>query len=326
MTETNPTINKNIFESKRREIYLRLKEIGLEEQECHAEALLIIEHISGIRQAQQVIKDIDEFPQQWQQEITRILSLRRERRPLAYCLGEIEFASLKYTVIPGVLIPRTDTETLIEAIVDWAQSRTKNDAVQAEQLPDEGDGGLNVNIAEIGVGSGIIAISLLKRLPYCKVWACDISQAAITTALGNARRHGVHERLTLVLGDWHKVLPNNFDVIVSNPPYVSSLLSPKLAKNQTKLQREIYFEPEEALYAGEDGLDFYRDFARILPKHYKKAKEGEKEINLFGAFEIGDGQEQSVLSIFKNNGWQKLESRKDVNGLPRVVAGIPHSS
>jgi release factor glutamine methyltransferase len=320
MTESNPAINQNIFESKRREIYWQLKEIGLDEQECLAEARLIIEHISGIKEAEQLIKNIDEFPIQWQQEITRIINLRRERRPLAYCLGEIEFGGLKYRVIPGVLIPRTDTETLVEAIIDWVE-KTRGGSEE------RGDEALNVTIAEIGIGSGVIAISLLKRLPNCKVWACDISQTAITTALGNARRHGVHERLTLVHGDWRKALPNDFDVIISNPPYVSSLLNPKHMKHKnklaTKLQPEIYFEPEEALYAGEDGLDFYRDFAAILPGHYKKAKAGTKELNLFGAFEIGDNQEQSVISIFKSHGWQKLESKNDVNGLPRVITGIP---
>jgi release factor glutamine methyltransferase len=325
VTETNPAINQNIFEFKRREIYWQLKEIGLEEQECLAEARLIIEHISGIKEAEQLIKNIDEFPIQWQQEITRIINLRRERRPLAYCLGEIEFGGLKFRVIPGVLIPRTDTETLVEAIVEWIEKTRVEARDEAEAAPN------NVTtIAEIGIGSGIIAISLLKRLPHCKVWACDISQTAITTALGNARRHGVHERLTLVHGDWRKVLPNDFDVIVSNPPYVSSLLNPKHMKHKnksaTKLEPEIHFEPEEALYAGEDGLDFYRDFAAILPGHYKKVKAGTKELNLFGAFEIGDNQEQSVISIFKSHGWQKLESKNDINGLARVITCIAPDS
>jgi len=367
MIEINPAINKHIFESKRREIYWRLKEIGLEEQECQAEARLIIEHISGIKQAEQLIKDIDQFPEKWQQEITRIINMRAERRPLAYCLGEIEFAGLIYRVVPGVLIPRTDTETLIEVVVEWVEkardeaeaalnlkerterSKCAGEAYAAEQLRIrayalahklrqcslEAEAALNLNIAEIGIGSGIIAISLLKRLPNCKVWACDISQAAITTAWGNARRHGVHERLTLVHGDWRKVLPNDFDVIVSNPPYVSSGLNcssalesnkgqkENAAQRRKQLEPEIFYEPKEALFAGEDGLDFYRDFARVLPRHYKKAKEGEAEISLLGAFEIGDKQEQSVLAIFKNNGWQNLQSKKDINGLPRVILGNP---
>ncbi len=300
----------NIFESKRREIYWQLKEIGLEEQECHAEATLILEQISGVKQAQQFISDLNEFPYHWQQEIARIINLRRERRPLAYCLGEIEFAGLPYKIIPGVLIPRPDTETLIEAVIEWAQNNGLTTS--------------NLHIAEIGTGSGIIAVNLLKRLPNCTVWACDISQAAIATALGNARRHDVHNRLTLVRGDWRKILPNDFDVIVSNPPYIPNALSDA----DKSLQPEIYFEPQEALFAGVDGLDFYREFAALLPKHYKKSDKGKSdkeknETKLLGAFEIGDKQEESVLSIFQNHGWQNLEIKNDIHGLPRVITIYP---
>ncbi len=323
MKEINSSnFNKNIFETTRREIYWRLKEFGLEEQEAQAESGLIIEHISGTKHAQQLISDLTEFPSKWLDEISRILHLRRERRPLAYCLGEIEFAGLAYRIIPGVLIPRTDTETLVEAVVEWAK---KNEA----------EAGLN--IAEIGVGSGIIAVSLLMRIPNCTVWACDISEAPIAIATGNARRHGVHERLTLVHGDWKKVMPNNFDLIVSNPPYIPSSLDKRSKARQEKhvsaeqnqaslkkeLEPEIYFEPKEALFAGEDGLDFYRHFAQLLPKHFGQRSGLSTHSDFLAAFEIGDEQEEPVREIFKNHGWQNIEIKKDINNLPRVLSAKP---
>ena len=321
------TAHKNIFETKRREIYWQLKEIGLEEQEAQAEAALIVEQVSGLKQAQQIISDLNEFSIKWQDEIARIINLRRERRPLAYALGEIEFAGLAYRIIPGVLIPRTDTETLVEAVVEWGETATSVNGAEAA-----------LNIAEIGVGSGIIAISLLKRLPNARVWACDISETAITLATGNARRHGVHERLKLVHGDWKKVLPKDFDVIVSNPPYIPNRLDNKASK---ELAPEIYFEPKEALFAGEDGLDFYRQFAQILPRHFSSGSDNAikaglsdhavterlsnkpNTANKLAAFEIGDGQEEAVTSIFKKQGWTNIQIKKDINNLPRVLIATP---
>jgi release factor glutamine methyltransferase len=341
MSKQNSAGFNNIFENKRREIYWRLKEIGLEEQECQAEAKLIVEQVTALKPAQQIVSDLKDFSFKWQKEVERIINMRRNRAPLAYCIGEIEFAGLSYRIIPGVLIPRPDTETLVEAVIDWVMDN--GFATQTDKKDLDKNQYANLHIAEIGVGSGIIAISLLKRLPNCTVWACDISQTAITVALGNARRHNVHDRLTLVHGDWKKILPNNFDVIVSNPPYVSSSLKKEktgIVSKQTynkqmlenmrnkKLEEEIHYEPEEALFAGDDGLDFYRDFAATLPKHFKKSDSEQNEIcknKLYGlgAFEIGDEQKESVLFIFKNHGWQNLDIKKDINGLERVLIGSP---
>jgi len=346
----SPKFNGNIFERKCREIYFELKQIGLEENECWAEAKLMLEHITGLKQAQQTVSNLDNFQVRWHEEITRILNLRRQRTPLAYCLGEVEFAGLAFRIIPGVLIPRVDTEALIEAVVEKiekAQNIEKQNIENEEkQKQEEEHGSIKLNIAEIGVGSGIVAISLLKRLPNCTVWACDISEAAIAVSLGNARRHGVHERLTLIHGDWRKILPNDFDVIVSNPPYVpSSLQSQPLANftgtkkakknkqaevNRQILQPEIHFEPKEALFAGEDGLDFYRQFASQLPGHFSTNKPFSDQQpptatdkgRCFGVFEFGDGQEEAVQSIFKKHGWQDLQIKKDTNNLARVLTAI----
>ena len=352
----------NIFSRKRQEIYHELLQIGLEHQECSAEAKLILEHVTGIKHVEQITSTLSDFKADWLIEITRIINARRQRKPLAYCLGEADFGGLKFRVIPGVLIPRTDTETLVEVVINrlrgsrygteehgracCAPTRTDRhldkstdterivgaDCIRPlDQRVDEQERNQPhppVRIAEIGVGSGAIAISLLMRLPECTVWGCDISEAAINTTLGNARRHNVHERLTLVHGDWKKILPKDFDVIVSNPPYVPSSLGKKNNDGQSALEPEIYFEPHEALFTGgEDGLDFYRQFAQILPAHFLDACEQpaaeQTKPAAFAGFEIGDGQEQAVLSIFEQNGWQNLQIENDVNGLARVLAALP---
>ena len=326
---------EHFFDKQRRAIYYELMQIGLEQQECWAEADLILEHVTGIERAQQVISDLDNFKSDWLHEITRIINSRRQRMPLAYCLGEVEFAGLMFKIIPGVLIPRVDTETLIEAVIRriMGHSYVGADCIRPlSELTTTKEPVKNcpaLHIAEIGVGSGAIAISLLKRLPECTVWACDISEIAITLTLGNARRHNVHERLTLVHGDWKKVLPDNFDVIVSNPPYLPLSLQ---TGQQSKLQPELAFEPKPALFDGsEDGLSFYRQFAEKLSIHFVGANTGgynpplqrNEEITSFAAFEIGDKQEQSVLEIFKQKSWQNLSISRDINGLPRVFTASP---
>jgi len=291
----------NIFDKQRWAIYSELVQIGLEQQECWAEADLILEHVTGLKRTAQITSDLDQFKADWLQEISRIINLRRQRTPLAYCIGETEFAGLIFRIVPGVLIPRVDTESLVETVV---AKLTKS--LHGSKLP--------VYIAEIGVGCGAIAVSLLTRLPECRVWGCDISETATALTLGNARRHNVQDRLTLVHGDWKQVLPNNFDAIVSNPPYLPLSLQ---TNAKSSLQPELAFEPKSALFDGsEDGLSFYRQFADELPDHLTKESES---LTPIAAFEIGDNQDKDVLNIFKKSGWQNLQIFHDTNGLARVL-------
>jgi release factor glutamine methyltransferase len=297
----------NTFDKQRWAIYSELMQIGLEQQECWAEADLILEHVTGLKRTAQITSDIDQFKADWLQEISRIITLRRQRTPLAYCIGEAEFAGLMFRIVPGVLIPRVDTEILVETVVTM--------------LADSGHGmRFPLYIAEIGVGSGAIVVSLLKRLPECHAWGCDISDTAIALTLGNARRHNVQERLTLVHGDWKKVLPNDFDIIVSNPPY---LPLPSPTEEKSDLQPELAFEPKTALFDGSnDGLSFYKQFAEKLPAHFRTENPTQSP---FVALEIGDNQSNNILDIFKKQDWKNLEIIDDVNGLARLLLASPVS-
>src|SRR5277367_6537398 len=110
----------NIFDKQRQKIYMTLWELGLDQSEAREEARLIVEHVSAMSYAEQIISDLKEFPEDWNAKVATILDDRRKHRPIQYCLGEAYFCGLKFAVQEGVLIPRTDTETLVQVVIDWA--------------------------------------------------------------------------------------------------------------------------------------------------------------------------------------------------------------
>lgn len=208
--------------------------------------------------------------------------------PVAYITGTREFMSLDFNVNSSTLIPRPDTEILVEELI----SRFKG------KFP---------VIFEIGTGSGCIAVSLAKYLPNSKIYACDISRTALKTARLNAKNHGVSERIDFFYCDILKNFPSfpeKLDVIVSNPPYIES----SVIKTLDKSVRE--FEPFSALCGGDDGLLFYR---RITDA---------ENLSLGGvlAFEIGYNQGSAVSSIMAEK-FNPIHILKDLSGNDRVVIG-----
>jgi release factor glutamine methyltransferase len=216
-----------------------------------------------------------------------VVARRARREPLQYILGSQDFYGLDFEVIPGVLIPRHDTETLVEEAV----KRCRPDAV----------------VLDIGVGSGCIAVALAKTLPGSEVFGVDPSAEALDLAGRNAARHGV--TLHLVHGSIFEPFSGRmFDLIVSNPPYIpADLLS--------TLQPEVRdFEPRGALDGGADGLDFYR---RIIP-----AAGGYLARDGWLICEIGVGQASQVRALFEQTGsFRELFSAHDPGGIERVVGG-----
>lgn len=268
---------------------------GIDASEAKQEAVLILEHVSGLSATEQIVSDLTILPPEWLTQIEKILGQRHKKVPIQYALGEASFRRLKYQVEPGVLIPRPDTETLVEVML------ARLDNVRQDLL-----------IAEIGIGAGPIAISVLKERPQYRFFACDTAPKAIDVAFANAVHHGVSDRLELVCGDWQKVLPSGLDVIVSNPPYL------KVGTKQA-LPAEIgEHEPEAALFDQDgDGLSFYRNFAAHLPGHFR-------DKNGFLAVEFGDAQSEAVQGIFSQNKWRDASIHLDIHGLPRVLtATVP---
>src|SRR5437867_5968449 len=161
--------------------------------------------------------------------------------PLQYITGETEFCGLKFAVDRRVLIPRPETELLVEAV--WERLKTTS----------AGDSG-RYNIVDVGTGGGCIAVALAKKLPAAEVTGIDASREALEVAASNVKRHGVEDSVRLLPGDLLQALPNSYraDAIVSNPPYIAS-------GDWAKLPREVKdFEPVPALVAGEDGLEVIR--------------------------------------------------------------------
>jgi len=218
----------------------------------------------------------------------RALVARRARRePLQYILGSQDFYGLDFEVIPGVLIPRHDTETLVEEAVKRCPA--------------------GATILDIGVGSGCIAVALAKSRPDAQINGVDFSPKALELAQRNADRHGV--TVTLLQGSlFEPFVGRKFDLIVSNPPYIPTA-------DLAGLQPEVRdYEPREALDGGADGLDYYRC---IIP-----AAPGFLVHDGWLLLEVGIGEAPDVLEIFSTTGmFHELFSACDAGGVDRVVGG-----
>ncbi|NQV16405.1 peptide chain release factor N(5)-glutamine methyltransferase [bacterium] len=215
---------------------------------------------------------------------------RGTREPLQHILGETGFMNLTLKIGPGALIPRSETEILVEKAITLMGNR---------------DG----RILDIGTGSGCIAISLAQVLEKVEVLAVDIS----TEALKQARENAILNQTRVIFQelDILKTLPqleHRFDLVVSNPPYISPAEKPLLQKEV------VDFDPHLALFDDVDGLTFYRRFAKILPQLLKPSGQF--------LFEFGGApQEKPVLNIFMETGFHDLEIVQDYNGDPRVIVG-----
>jgi release factor glutamine methyltransferase len=216
-----------------------------------------------------------------------MVSRRARREPLQYILGSQDFCGLEFEVSPGVLIPRHDTETLVEETVKRSRKGER--------------------VLDIGVGSGCIAVALARELPDSDVTGVDSALEPLELAARNAERHGVS--LTLVHGSLFEPLEDRtFDLIVSNPPYIPT-------HDLEHLQPEVRdFEPRTALDGGIDGLDFYRTIIPAAIDH----------LNAEGwlIMEIGIGQAEEVTELFRATGrFTDIFVALDLGGIERVVGG-----
>lgn len=224
-----------------------------------------------------------------------LVEKRREGYPMNYILKEKEFMGLKFYIEEGVLIPRPDTEILVEYILNMIGERF---------------GSSPLNIVDIGAGSGCISLSLAWYIKNAFVYSIDIDDKALKVTGENIERLGLSSKVKLLKGDIFEgikslQLEGKIDIIVSNPPYIP----PKVIET---LQPEVKdYEPRRALDGGEDGLDYYR---RIIPDSKVYLKD-----NGIVAFEIGFDQGDDVRNIFLREGFSKVDILKDLQGLDRVI-------
>lgn len=261
----------------------------LGEREARSECGLLLETLAGIPRLELHLEE--KVPPSLFPQFAARIEARKQRIPLAYLLGKAAFWEDEFEVEEGVLIPRPDTETLIESFVRHAGFSKESRFL----------------FLDLGTGSGNIAVTLAKIFPKAEGIASDISRTALKVAGRNAKRLGVGERIRFVRADG---LPpfkeTQFDVIVSNPPYVAR-------GDWAGLEPEIGKEPRLALDGGEDGMDFYHKIYR----EWMGLKTG-------GSLwvEVGRGQAARVSSLFQKMGFRSTEIYRDLNRIERVVAGI----
>lgn len=231
--------------------------------------------------------------------IQQIADRRSFHEPLQYILGEQGFMGHLFAVSPDVLIPRPETETLVE----WVIARLE------ERIEKAGSDRM-VRVLDIGTGSGAIAVSIARAVSKAEVVGVDISEAAVKTAEYNARKNGITERVTFGVSDLFSAVSKEmrFDIIVSNPPYIPET-------DRETLQREVrLFEPEMALFGGEDGLDFYR---KIIPDARAYLVPGGILV-----FEAGYNQMPEIEAMFAAFGYGGIGHFEDLCGIPRFIYGI----
>ena len=214
-----------------------------------------------------------------------MLERRKAGEPVAYITGRRAFWNIELHVGPGVLIPRPDSEVLIASAIEHFEGR-------------DGPG----RILDLGTGPGTLLLSALDLWPESTGIGVDVSRTAMSYAAANARRLGFEARVKLKQGDWAKGLKERFDLILCNPPYVAedAELGPGVRE----------FEPDEALFAGQDGLDAYRELAPQLP--------GLLNPGGLAAIEIGRDQSEAVTDLLARDGLQARVA-EDLGGRPRAV-------
>lgn len=259
------------------------------------EARLLMSRASGLSIEELISHGRDEATTVTVDGMQSLTARRIKREPMAYILGEREFWGLTFKVTSDVLVPRPDSETLIEAATALFPDRRRS-----------------LRLLDLGVGSGCLLLTLLREFPNAEGVGFEISPPARAVAEENARALGVERRTRFVTGDWNRAdwttsLGGPFDLVVSNPPYIASAeigrLMPEVAR----------YEPRGALDGGADGLDAYRQIAAGARKLI--TSEG------WLLVEVGEGQAIDISAIFSAAGWTPGKPWKDLAGVDRVVPG-----
>lgn len=249
------------------------------------EANVLLCHVLGLDRAGLLRLQTSELSAAELEAFLALVHRRIAGEPTAYLTGSREFMSLDFSVSTAVLIPRPDTEILVEAVLEAAKAYTAP------------------HILDLCCGSGCIGVSLAHFLPKAQVTLVDLSAPAVEVSQTNAARHAP-ENTTVLQGDAFN-LSGTYDIFVSNPPYIETAVVEGL---QTEVRDH---EPRMALDGGADGLVFYRHFAETAQNH----------LNGGGllALEVGHTQAQTVAELLRKSGWRDIQIRTDLAGIERVV-------
>ena len=302
---------------------------NIDTETAKLEAQLLLQHALNVNRAWLIAHQDENLPPSIEAAYRAMLQRRLNGEPIAYILGCREFYGLNLKVSPDTLIPRADTETLVEAAMakialsltpSPQPSPTRGEGVHVADLSpsplcgrgvgERGENGEKLSILDLGTGAGAIALAIAKHRPQVHVTALDASQAALDIAIENAKNLEI-ANVKFILSDWFSALKqqNNtqkFDVIVSNPPYIET--------DDTHLkQGDLRFEPLSALASGADGLDAIRTIITQAPQH----------LNPHGylMLEHGYNQADKVAALLKQAGFSEISHAKDLAGINRVTLG-----
>ena len=264
--------------------------LGLPADEARVDAQTLLRHALGVTRAWLITHAEQALTTEEQTGFQHLLHRRLQGEPVAYILGRREFYGLEFTVAPGVLIPRPDTETLVEAALRLMQQNPS----------------MSRQILDLGTGSGAIAIAIAANDSLSRVVAVDKSEDALNVARGNAERLGA-DNLRFMQSDWFSALAGErFDIIASNPPYIAAG-DPHLS------QGDLRFEPIGALASGADGLEDIRRIIALAPAHLEHGG--------WLLLEHGYDQADRVAALMREAGFAEIDHAADLAGIRRVTLG-----
>ena len=270
----------------------KLIEITKDYKVAYIETQILIAHFLNFTKTKLISKSLRELNENEINNIEKLINRRLKHEPIAYITNKKEFYGIDFYVDNSVLIPRAETEELIDLVRDYINKKNYEK---------------NISICDIGAGSGNISITLKKLFEDFEnidITAIEISDKAVEVIKKN-EANILKEKINIINANALTFEPQKkFDIIVSNPPYVA-------LKDKNNLQKDLDFEPETALYSGYDGLDFYRNFFAVMDKYLK----------LGGAFffEIGFNKGKELLNICESFGIKNAEIKKDLSGKDRFL-------
>jgi release factor glutamine methyltransferase len=265
----------------------RLEAAGLLPADAALDAEVLARHVLGWDRATLLAHAREPEPPEFPRRFEALLARRLDREPVAQIVGVREFWERDFEVTRDVLIPRPETEIIIEEALRFARERTCRHAL------------------DVGTGSGCLAVTIACELPDVRVTATDVSAAALAVARRNAQRHAVTERVTFLRSDVLEGVEGAADLIVSNPPYVPE-------REAAHMQPEVVrYEPHQALFGGLTGLDVIQRLFVEAPR--RLAPDGLLVV------EFGFGQGESVSELARETGWRVERIRNDLQGIPRTI-------
>lgn len=272
----------------------KLIEITKDYKIAHIETQVLFMHSLNLSKTKLISEGLRELSENEINNIEKLINRRLKYEPIAYIVNKKEFYKIDFYIDDNVLIPRVETEEIIDLIMEYINKKIskKNNEIK------------NISICDIGAGSGNISITLKKLFENFNITAIEINDKAVEVIKKNVENI-LRDEINIINADALTFIPKNkFDIIVSNPPYVA-------LKDKNNLQKDLDFEPKNALYSGYDGLNFYRNFLPVINKYLK----------IGGAFffEIGFNQGSKLLNICESFNIKNVEIKKDLSGKDRFL-------